>query len=278
MATIVKKGTKPAPQPTDPVTARIVPVGSTSDNLKALFYGRSGTGKTTLLGTAPKPLLILDVREQGTTSIRQSPDTYVYPVESWDDFEQVYWYLKNSQGPTKFRSVGIDTITQLQELALKKVIGGDANGLITKRAWGEASGLLKTWIVMFRDLDLNVIFTAHDRLTAVSDDEVDDDEGTIVPEVGPWLMPSVAKTLNGAVGVIGQTFIRERTITTKSAKGKKISKQVVEFCLRVGPHARYTTKLRRDPRLGTAGAVPQVLVNPSFDQLYRLSLGEEVNQ
>ena len=36
-----------------------------------LFYGKSGTGKTTLAGTFPKPLF-LDVNENGTSSVRVS--------------------------------------------------------------------------------------------------------------------------------------------------------------------------------------------------------------
>ena len=260
---------------TNDIDSKIVPVSNIPVDLKVLVYGRSGTGKTTFVGTAPKPLLLLDVREQGTASIRQSPDTYVYPIERWDDFEAIYWYLMNNKGQVKFRSVAIDSVTQLQELAIQKVIGGDSGGTASKRAWGEVSGLLKTWIVMFRDLPLNVIFTAQDRLT-VLEEESEDDEGIIVPEVGPYLMPSVAKTLNGAVGVIGQTFIRERSVTTKTKSGKEKVKQVVEFCLRIGPHARYTTKLRRDPRLGSEGDVPAVLISPTFDQIAELSIGEEV--
>src|SRR5690606_15422612 len=91
--------------------SRIVPVGEMSDWLSISVYGRSGTGKTTFAGTAPKPLLVLDVNDRGTISIKGQPETYVLSIEKWEDFEEAYWYLKS--GDHNFQSVAIDTLTQL---------------------------------------------------------------------------------------------------------------------------------------------------------------------
>lgn len=244
---------------------RFVDVSEMPTHLKALFYGRSGTGKTHIAGTFPKPILLLDVKEIGTTTLRSQSGIKVLKVETWLDVEEVYWYLAGP-GKGKFQTVVIDTVTQLQDLALKHVTGADG-GTISRRAWGEAASLLKTWITFYRDLEMNVVFTAQDRMSA--SDEVED-EGAIDPEMGPYLMPSVAKILNAAVSVIGNTFIREREKKVKVGDKTK-TKTVTEFCLRIGPHARYLTKLRRDPSMG--GEVPAVLANPAYSELLQLSIG-----
>lgn len=265
--TLVSKTKSP---PVSSLESRIVPVGEMSDWLSLAVYGRSGTGKTTFAGTAPKPLLILDVNDRGTISVKGQPETYVLSIEKWEDFEEVYWYLKS--GNHNFQSVVIDTLTQLQDLAIRQVVGeGSSDTVISRRAWGTVSALMKTWILNFRDLSLCKIFICQDRLTT-SDDENDTDPEMIAPEVGPALSPSVARTLNAAVDVIGQTFIRERLTTVKTKKGGEKSKVVVEYCMRIGPHARYLTKIRR-AKPGTK--LPPVVSGPTFDKILKLVRGEE---
>lgn len=262
----VKTKTSKSPQTELGIEDRIVNVADIPTELKLLLYGRSGTGKTHILGTFPKPLLVLDIRDKGTVTIRNRPDTKVFSVKCWQDFEDIYWYLISN--PDKFRSVGCDTITQLQDMAIKAVTK-DSQGLISRRAWGEAAGLLKTWTLNYRDLPMNVCFTAQDRDNSSEDF---DDDGTLIPEVGPYVMPSVAKILNAAFGLIGNTFIRE---VDKSIKigGKTKTKTVAEFCLRIGPHARYTTKFRRDPSV-EGPAVPSIIVDPTYDKLLKYSIKE----
>lgn len=255
----------------DSLEKRIVPVGKTSEWLSMVVYGRSGTGKTTFAGTAPKPLLILDVSDRGTISVKGQPETYVLSIEKWEDFEEAYWYLKS--GKHSFKSVAIDTMTQLQDLAIRQIVGDEKEDLIiSRRAWGAVSALMKTWILNFRDLPLTKIFICQDRLIT-SDEESEADPEMIVPEVGPALSPSVARTLNAAVDAIGQTFIRERLVTVKTKKGNEKSQLVVEYCMRIGPHARYLTKIRREK---PGVELPQVIINPTFEKIIKLVKGEDL--
>ena len=257
------KTTGRKPTVSHPIADRIKSVKEVNHYLKMLVYGRSGTGKTTFLASCPGPILIVDIREQGTTSIRETKDAYVVPIESWEEFEELYWYLKDTD---KYKTVCIDTVTALQELAAKKVA---PTGTISQRGWGEISGLMKTWLMLFRDLPFNIVFTAQDRETRVEDY---DEDNMITPEVGPYVSPSVAKILNAAVGVIGNTYISEAVKQIK--KGSKLtSKEVVEYRMRLGPHSKYITKLRRDPKL--EGEVPKSIVNPTYKDIVDLMTGEE---
>lgn len=269
------KKSKTSSKATGGIESRIMAVADIPSKLNLLLYGRSGTGKTTIVGSAPKPLLVLDIREGGTTSIKKREDTYVLPITSWKDFEEVYWYLVNNEG--KYKSVAIDTTTQLQDFALAE-IRGSADGLVSRKSWGEASSLMKTWIALFKDLPMNVIFTAQDRKTKGQEDEEDDSEdNSIMPEIGPYVMPSVAKILNAAVDVIGMTYIRETTKTTKPKKkgDKPTETTVMEYCLRVGPHPVFLTKFRSPVEEGETSKIPNVLVSPTFEEILELSLDED---
>ena len=148
------------------IESRIQAVGDITEYFNALFYGRSGTGKTTILGSAPKPLLVLDIKEKGIKSIRRQEGAFVVPIELWSEFEEIYWYLKKH--PTEYKTVGVDTTSMLQKLAVQEVTKG--KGAISQRGWGNIAALLQTWIVNFRDLPMHTIFTAQERISRGSDD------------------------------------------------------------------------------------------------------------
>lgn len=224
-----------------------------------LVYGRSGTGKTTFAATFPKPALLIDVREKGTDSVSNVEGLDVIQVDTWEEFEEVYWYVKQEK---KYKSVIIDQVSQLQDVCMESVLKAEGKEVMSQRTWGNVSGLMKTWLLNYRDLideGINVCFLAHDRTT----DSDSDSEDQIDPSVGPRLMPSVAGTLNGSVKAIGCTYIREALLEGEIRK--------IEYGMRLGPHAYYTTKLRVPP----GASVPESIFNPSYDRVMKLMSGEQ---
>lgn len=251
------------------IVSRIAPVHELPKFTSMLIYGKSGTGKTAFLGTFPKPLLLLEVKEKGTDTIANVEGVDVISINQWSDVEEVYWHLKGDK--TKYKSIGIDQITGLQAIVMEHVKarkGKDAADLVTRQEWGEIAGTMNTWLMNYRDLveqKLHVCFIAHER-TNESEETVD---GAIDPSIGPRLSPSVASLVNGAVSVIGNTFIREKF---KKVQREKV--RTVQYCMRVGPHAYYTTKIRRPKEI----TPPDVLTNPTFEKLMAVTRGEDIKK
>lgn len=254
------------------ISARIMNVDDVPDYSSTLLYGESGTGKTALTRTWPKPMLVLDIAEKGTKTLKGTKGIQVFRVTDWDDIEEMYWYLYEGRGKGKFKSVSLDQVSQMQDLAIAKVRADrnmKARDPMSQRLWGDASGRMKTWLFNFRELqnqDMNVIFIAHQRTFG---GEGEDEDNQIDPSIGARLMPSVSSFLNGAVSVIGNTFIRERFI----GKGKERVRKV-DYCMRIGPHAVYRSKIRRPP---DAGLLPDIIVNPTFEKIEILSRGESLS-
>lgn len=233
-------------------------------HLKVVLYGKQGTGKTTLSSTFPKPAILLDIKENGWVGVREVKGLDIAEIKDWEDIEEAYWYLKdNKEG---YKTVIVDTVSALQDLALdfiskkrnsKKKLGDF--GTMSRREWGEVSGMLKPIITDFRDLNMNVVFISHEKVFNVEED--DRAEG-IDPSVGPKLMQSVASTMNAAVDIVGNTFIREKKRDNKPS--------LLQYCLRVGPHPYYITKVRKPLDV----EVDSVLVDCSYQDLIELIKGE----
>lgn len=249
---------KPGKPKEDPIEKLIMPVKELPMVLSALFYGRSGTGKTTLACTFPGPILLLDFRERGTDSVYDVEDLDIINITDWDLVDPVFWYIKNHV--TKYKTVVIDQVSAMQDLCQAKVMQEEEKTQMSQRLFGEVSNRMKTWLLNYRDLTddgINVVFLAHDRQSST---ESEDDE-QIDPSIGARLMPSVAGTLNGAVKVIGNTYIRER-FGPRDKETKKRERNV-DYGIRVGPHGVYVTKIRA--LKGTD--VPESILDPTYEKI-----------
>lgn len=240
------------------------------------FYGRSGSGKTTLSATFPGPILLLDVRDRGTDSVSDK-DVDVKEIESLDDLEDAYYFLEKN--PKVYKTVVMDTVTQLQQLFIEEVVAGSRKsgrsagdwGSMTRRQFGDVSALMKEWILNFRnltDVGIEVVFIAQER-TSNTDDDSGGDDNMLVPEVGPAVMPSIAMHLNANVSIIGNTFIRVKR--TKVKKGNKTTeKEDALYCLRVGPNPVYVTKLRKPKGI----EAPAYIEDPTYKDVIEVIKGE----
>jgi len=252
------------------VLSKAVPVAETDDFVTALFYGRSGTGKTTLASTFPKKILLLDFKDKGTDSIKDVKSIDVIRILEWSELEDVYWALKN--GKHDYDTIVFDTISGMQTTAIEQVKTEnkmDQEDALSRRNWGEVSSMMSQWLMHFRDLELHVVFLSPDRTKNTRDEEEEQEyeEGQLEPEVGPAVIPSVARMVNAAVKVIGNTYIRQ---THKTKDGKRVV--VTGYMLRIGPNPFYITKIRSPKSYRSPGSI----VNPTFDKIRRIMKGEEL--
>jgi hypothetical protein len=138
---------------------------NTHQRLSILIHAASKLGKSTLSGTAPKPILVLDAegswRFIAMRKIYWDPDTGPPPkhdgtwdacivvVQRWDTVESVYRWITQYQTP--FVSVVIDSITELQRRLKQNLVGTDA---MKMQDWGVLLAKMDDKIRGYRDLTL----------------------------------------------------------------------------------------------------------------------------
>lgn len=243
------------------IEKKVMPVSEATPHLRALVYGRTGKGKTRFAASAPD-VLIIDINEEGTRSARDS-GAHVIQAKTWEDVVYAYWYLKTADH--EFRSVAIDTLTMMQRVCMKHVLKEAEDrdptrepSMPDRRAWGKVGTLMGEYILNFRNLPMNVIFTAQER--TIGDEEQGEDLLTV-----PNLSPASRDVALGAVEIVGRIY--QKRVRT-GTKGKKETSKW-ETRMLVGPHDEYETKNRGSQALGN------IINNPTVPGILDVIAQEE---
>lgn len=125
-----------------------------SSGVKILVYGQAGAGKTTLIKTLPDPVIIS--AEGGLMSLQGTNIPYI-EVKTLADIGEVFKWIKGSEEAAKFRSVALDSISEIAEVVLA---GEKQSNKDARLAYGNMSDKMTSIIRAFRDLDRNVYFSA----------------------------------------------------------------------------------------------------------------------
>ena len=122
--------------------------------VKLLVYGQAGAGKTTLIKTLPKPIILS--AEGGMLSLA-GEDIPVIVINSMDDLKEAYRFIVGEEGAA-FQSVALDSISEIAEVVLNTA---KKNAKDPRQAYGEMADQVTDLIRAFRDLPgKHVFFTA----------------------------------------------------------------------------------------------------------------------
>lgn len=225
---------------------------------KFLIYARNKKGKTTFsISGGVEQTLVLDP-ERGTDEMK-TKNPHVWPIERWEDFDDVCNYLRYNEHPYKW--VSVDGLTKISNLALKHVMKVQDEksldripGFVQQRDYGKAGELMKDLLNRFHNMPIGVIFTAQERMEEGVNSEEDEDAGggnedaLFIAD----LPKGVRAHVNSIVDVIGRLYI------VKDDEGK------TERRLWIGESLKYDTGYRSDFTL------PDYIRNPTAVKLTRL--------
>lgn len=264
-------GAKASPVVTD-IWDFVKPVDRMPEYIHVSLYGRSKTGKTRLISTFPKPILIIGA-EDGTLSIIGAEGVQFVRIRTSSDC----FTLIDQAISRGFKTVALDTASALQERVLAEILKIPqlpeqmSWGTATREQWGQCSLQVKTILGRLLGLPCNVVVTAHERNFNDEAKGADD----LIPAIGSALSPSVTGWLNGETDYICQTYIRSQKIEKViEANGKKVTQLIdtgkPEFCLRTGPHPIYMTGFR----IPIGRVLPDLITDPTYDKIMEVITGK----
>jgi hypothetical protein len=280
--------------------SRISPIGfDPSEGIKILLYGMSGTGKTTIAGTFPAPILwIVCSGTTGADELRSIDDEEhrksVRKVVLYDSSEmrEITDHVREleAQGDqaTPYRTVVLDHASGFQDLILKEILGLDEIpvqktwGMASRQQYGQLGVQFKQYLFPLLSCKANVVIIAQERRDNPRSSDDEDDEAPVAVEsdvmvntVGAGLTPTASKWLNHAVSYIGQTYKRDREEVRKIEVGNTVEEirvrtGKVDYMLRTGPHSVYATKFR----VPLGRPLPSSIHNPTYAKILAVIQGQ----
>lgn len=226
-------------------------------SMSILVHADTKVGKSTFANTAPAPRLLLDAEAAyrflpGTKvswdPMSDNPPTYdgswetcVVTVRDYATMLRVYEWLNVGQHP--FKSVIIDSITEIQVKCREQITGGDVN--MDMRKWGELLVHMERLVRGFRDLTEHprhpldaVVITA---MTSMKDGKW-----------RPYVQGQLAVKLPYFIDVIGYMYVDEVRQEDPTAPRIKVRRMLVV------PHQQFEAGERVQGRLGDVVTNPTV--------------------
>lgn len=239
---------------------------------KLFVYGRNKKGKTRLLLTAGRDnMLIID--PEGGTDLMKHLDPFVWPIEKWEDMQEVYGALRTGklspnhlvqgESSTPFTWCSPDGLTRLNNMALRYVMKVQEErdldripGMVQQRDYGKSGEAMKQMILNFQSLKMHVCYTSQEKMIT-NVDSYDDDEDAEASEAYfvPDLPNAVRSMMNSQAEVIGRIYV----VTVDGKTGP-----VKQRRLQIGLHEKYDTGFRSDYTL------PDMIKRPSLPKLAAL--------
>lgn len=228
-----------------------------------LFYGDSGTGKTTLAGSADKvpamrPVLFVDI-EGGTESLRHSyPEVDTVRVTTWKEMQNLYNVLY--EGGTGYKTVVLDSLTEIQKFNMYTIMEAVVQkrpdldqDVPSMREWGKNLEQLRKMVRGFRDLEMHTIFTALNK--------TDKDQRTGIVTMKPSLSGKLADEVAAFLDVVCYYYVKQ--------VGDGEDTQFKRLLL--------TQKTDGQVAKDRTGKLPMIIEDPDMSKIYELMTTQLAN-
>lgn len=215
-----------------------------------VLYGKSNSGKTHVASTFPKPLLYLQIGDDGSNTIAHVEGISAIPISSVKELKDIAKELLKDK---KYVTIVVDTFSlMVNEWTDQNVIS--KNKKMTQQLWGELKTETEEVIKAMHKVAKRhiVVLTCHESTDAIEGME---------DEIAPDIRPSVSKGARTYLEGMANYGIHTTKITKEITKGNS-TKEVVKYAADIGPNPYYWTKLQIDPSI----KVPKRIINPTYDK------------
>lgn len=225
-----------------------------------VLWGKSGSGKTHFIGTLPKPLLYIQIGDDGSNTISEF-DGEIKAIRA-DTIERLKQIGEELKEDDYYQSVAVDTFSMLVNVWI------DANSTqkkkrMTQQMWGDLKIEIESLIKLFHEVAAThkVALSCHEVTDTI---EGMDDE--VIPDFGPSVSKGSRIYLQGMANY-GIHFTKLKKTVVDKETGEE--KEVVKYAAHLGANPYYWTKFQ----ISDTVKVPNVMINPSYSKIINLIKG-----
>lgn len=237
----------------------VVDISALGQRKLVVLYGKSNSGKTELGSTFPKPLLYLQVGDDGANTIAnkegiQAPRTPLANVVKLKEALEELIACK-AKG---YETVFIDTFSMATNMWIDENVVKKKKKM-TQQFWGDLKTDEEELIRLAHKLSKHVwvILSCHEAT-----DTIEGMEDEILPDIRPSVTKGARTYLEGMANYGIHTTRLQKTIV--AADGTE--KELVKYAAHLGPNPYYWTKFQIDKSI----KLPKTMVNPTFDKIIEL--------
>lgn len=239
---------------------RAVPIKDIGQSNLWVIYGKSGSGKTHVISTFPKPILYLQFGDDGTNTIKNHDDIQVIKIANYEELVTVFKELKKDDG---YKTVAVDTFS----LVVNEWVDENAtqkNKRVTQQMWGDLKTDTDRLVKMASEL-------AHTKAVVLTCHEVSDVIEGMEDEILPDIRPSVSKGARTYLEAMANFGIH--TVVNQKEKQDDSGKTVIvkRYGAHIGANPYYWTKLQKPSNV----KAPSMIINPTYDKIASIINGTD---
>lgn len=223
-----------------------------------VLWGKSNSGKTEFGSTWPKPMLYVQVGDDGSNTIAGKQGIKGIHANRLEDLKGILNELIKTHAHG-YKSVFVDTFGMITNVWIDEN-AVQRNKKMTQQMWGDLKTETEELIRLCHKLsqEVWVILSCHEAM-----DTIEGMEDEILPDARPSTTKGARTYLEGMANYGFHTTRLKKEVTIDG-----VEKTVVKYAAHIGPNPYYWTKLQIDKTI----KVPSVLINPSFGKLQKLGI------
>lgn len=224
-----------------------------------VIYGKSASGKTTLVSSFPKPLLYLQIGDDGSNSIADVEGIKAIRIKDLAHYREILLELKTDK---RYKTVVTDTFS----LVVNEWI--DANAVqkkkkVTMQMWGD----IKTETEEFIKLNHLV---AQNKIVVLTCHEVSDSFEGMEDEIAPDIRPNVSKGVRTYLEGMSNYGVHTTVLTKEKEQPDGSTKPMIVYATHLASNPYYWVKTQKPSSV----KLPKLVINPTYDKITKLMKGE----
>lgn len=238
---------------------KAVDIGDLGQRNLWVIYGKSGSGKTEVLSTFPKPILYLQVGDDGSNTIKDKEGIKAIQIKGLPHLKEI---LVEAKTDKIYKTVAIDMFSMvvnewIDANAVKK------NKKMTQQMWGDI--LTET-----NELVKLAHLIAEDKAVVLTCHEVSDTFEGMEEEIAPDIRPNVSKGARTYLEGMANFGIHTVVLMKDKEQPDGTTIQEPVYACNLGANPYYWVKTQKPANI----KLPKLVKNPTYNKIMKLLKGE----